>query len=66
MEVTPEQTACERLTGQLWECEERLAIYRDLLDDEPDIKARWAIIDAIEAMREHRVRIEDALDDLTH
>lgn len=60
------ERAQARLEGQLWECEERLAIYRDLLDDEPDIKARWAIMDAIEAMREHRIRIEDALDDLTH
>jgi len=64
--MTTDHRAQARLTGQLWEVEERLAIYRDLLEDEYDIKARWAIIDAIDAMREHRVRIEDALDDLTH
>ena len=62
----PEQTPIARLEGQLWECEERLAIYRDLLTDEYDIKARWAIIDAIDAMRDHRARIEDALDDLNY
>lgn len=61
--MTPEHRAQARLEGQLHECEQRLAIYRDLLNDEYDIKARWAIIDAIQAMREHRVRIEDALED---
>ena len=64
--MTPDHRVHSRLEGQLWECEERLATYRDLLDDEPDIKTKWAIIDAIEAMREHRVTIEQALDDLNH
>jgi hypothetical protein len=65
MNVTTER-AHERLTGQLWECEERLAIYRDLLNDDPDIKTQWAIKDAIDAMRDHRITIEQALDDLNH
>jgi hypothetical protein len=52
-----------RLEGQLSEYEERLAIYRELLLDEYGTKARWAIIDA---MRDHRARIEDTLDDLNY
>jgi len=62
MEVTPER-ARARLTGQLHEIEDRIAIYRDLLEDTPDIKTKWAIKDALDAMREHRVTIEQALDD---
>ncbi|MFD1686358.1 hypothetical protein [Halobellus litoreus] len=65
MEVTPER-ARKSLKGQLHECEDRIAIYRDLLADAPDIKTKWAIKDAIEAMREHRVTIEQALDDHSH
>lgn len=64
--MEPEQTVRGRLEGQLHECEERLAIYRHLLNDEADIKTKWAIKDAIDAMREHRVTIEQALDDVSY
>jgi len=59
----PERSARARLEGQLYEIEQRIAIYQDLLANEPGIKTKWAIKDAIEAMREHRTLVEQALDD---
>lgn len=59
----PERSPRARLEGQLYEIEQRIAIYQDLLNDEPGIKTKWAILDAIDAMREHRTLVEQALDD---
>lgn len=61
--MTPDQTARGRLEGQLRECEQHIAIYRDLYYDCSDRHQKWVIVDALDAMREHRKRIEQALDD---
>ena len=63
--MTPEQTVRGRLEGQLWECEQRLYIYKKKLNsgDLNNIVDIDAYKDAIDAMREHRVTIEQALDD---
>jgi hypothetical protein len=63
--MTPEQTVRGRLEGQLRECEQRLAIYKKKLNsgDLNNIVDINAYKDAIDAMREHRVTIEQALND---